>query len=141
MLICPVVSASLWCLNRALFTSVSSSLRALVSSVLPTVWNRRDSGRSRARPCGGSAFPCSGCGITQRSDYQGFVLQRVEGDRDEPPLDFRFIDPLLRSADDPGRNLGTFAQGVKVGRDADAATTGRRGGGHSQNTATLRTIF
>ena len=46
---------------------------------------------------------------------QGFVLQRVESDRAELPLDFRFIDLLLRSADDPERNLGTCAQGLKVG--------------------------
>ena len=36
---------------------------------------------------------------------RGFSLQRLDGDRDELPLDYRFIDLLLRSADDPERHL------------------------------------
>ena len=48
----------------------------LVSSVLPTSWNRRASVKSCARPCRGDAIPCSGCGITQMSDYRGSVNAR-----------------------------------------------------------------
>ena len=43
------------------------------------------------------------------------LLKCYEGDRDELPLDFRFVDLLLRAAMDPERHLGPFAQGVKVG--------------------------
>ena len=46
---------------------------------------------------------------------RGLSLQRLDGDRDELPLDFRFINNLLRSADDRERHLGTSAQGVKLG--------------------------
>ena len=31
------------------------------------------------------------------------------------PIDYRFLDVLLRSADDPEIGLGQYAQGVKVG--------------------------
>ena len=46
---------------------------------------------------------------------RGLSLQRLEGDRDELPLDFRIVHFLLRASMDPERHLGTFAQGVKVG--------------------------
>ena len=93
------------------------------------------------RPCGGNAFPCSGGGIKGRIiealQAQGFVRQMVEGDREELPLDFRFIDLLLRSADDPECNLSASAQGVRVGPGTRMPhcqrSTGRRDGRHSQN--------
>ena len=46
---------------------------------------------------------------------RGLQLIREKGDRNELPIDFRFLDLLLRVAQDPDTQLGTFAQGVKVG--------------------------
>ena len=47
---------------------------------------------------------------------RGLPLNRLHGDRDALPFDFRFIDLLLRASEDPEVRLGGFAQGVKVGR-------------------------
>ena len=46
---------------------------------------------------------------------RGLNLKREEGDRDELPIDLRFLDLLLRAAQDPDKQLGSSAQGVKVG--------------------------
>ena len=46
---------------------------------------------------------------------KGLQLGRVQGDRNELPIDFRFLDLLLRASADPEVHLGAFAQGVKVG--------------------------
>ena len=43
------------------------------------------------------------------------VIMKLSGDRNEVPDDFRFLDLLLRAADDPEVRLGSFAQGVRVG--------------------------
>ena len=53
--------------------------------------------------------------IVDSLSSRGLNLKREEGDRDELPIDFRFLDLLLRAAHDPDRQLGSFAQGVKVG--------------------------
>ena len=45
----------------------------------------------------------------------GFSLARKEGDRTDVPLDFRYLDLLLRAASDPEVALGSFAGGVRVG--------------------------
>ena len=51
---------------------------------------------------------------------RGLALRRQVGDRDELPVDFRYIDLLLRASGDPERHLGGFAQGVKSRpRDSD----------------------
>ena len=42
-------------------------------------------------------------------------LERSAGDRNELPIDYRFLDLLLRASADPEVLLGSFAQGVKVG--------------------------
>ena len=49
---------------------------------------------------------------------RGLQLRRESGDRDELPIDFRFLDLLLRAAEDPDTQPGAFAQGVKVGPGA-----------------------
>ena len=41
---------------------------------------------------------------------RGFQQNREGGDRDELPIDFRFLDLLLRAAEDPDTQRGTFAQ-------------------------------
>ena len=46
---------------------------------------------------------------------RGLSLNRLAGDREELPVEFRFLDLLLRASGDPEVHLGTFAQGVKVG--------------------------
>ena len=43
---------------------------------------------------------------------RGLNLNRASGDRNELPIDFRFLALLLRASD---TQLGNFAQGVKVG--------------------------
>ena len=45
----------------------------------------------------------------------GIGLFREEGDRKDLPIDFRFLDLLLRAAEDPEVGLGKFAMGVRVG--------------------------
>ena len=44
----------------------------------------------------------------------GMNLTRCSGDQNNVPIDFRFLDLLLRAADDPEVGLGSFAQGVGV---------------------------
>ena len=45
----------------------------------------------------------------------GFPMRKKAGDRVNVPMDFRFLDVLLRLADDPEIGLGEYAQGVRVG--------------------------
>ena len=45
----------------------------------------------------------------------GIDLERSTGDRDDVPIDFRFLDLLLRAAEDPEVGIGNFAKGVRVG--------------------------
>ena len=45
----------------------------------------------------------------------GLDIGRRQGDREELPIDFRFLSLLLRAAEDPEVGLGEFAQGVRVG--------------------------
>ena len=45
----------------------------------------------------------------------GHQIERRSGDRTEVPIDYRFLDLLLRVAEDPETGLGEYAQGVKVG--------------------------
>ena len=39
----------------------------------------------------------------------GFLMQRKEGDRTDVPIDFKFLDLLLRAAGDPEAGLGEYA--------------------------------
>ena len=48
--------------------------------------------------------------IVSALQIRGLRLNRQAGDRDELPVDFRFIDLLLRASEDPERHLGSFAQ-------------------------------
>ena len=45
----------------------------------------------------------------------GMDLERSSGDRDDVPIDFRFLGFLLRAAEDPEVGIGNFAKGVRVG--------------------------
>ena len=45
----------------------------------------------------------------------GFELRRQHGDREDVPIDFRFLGLLLSAADAPEVGLGSFAEGVRVG--------------------------
>ena len=45
----------------------------------------------------------------------GIRILRKSGDRVDVPIDYRFLDVLLRAADDPEVGFGEYAQGVKVG--------------------------
>ena len=53
-------------------------------------------------------------GIISELESLGFSLGRQEEDRPDLPVDFRFMDQLMRSAHDPDRSIGKFARGVKV---------------------------
>ena len=46
---------------------------------------------------------------------RGLSLDREEGDREDVPLDFRYLNLLLRASRDPEVALGSFARGVRVG--------------------------
>ena len=50
-------------------------------------------------------------GITTRE----FSLTREEGDCEDIPLDFRYLDLLLRASRDPEVALGSFAREARVG--------------------------
>ena len=45
---------------------------------------------------------------------RGLNLNRASGDRNELPIDFRFLALLLRASEDPDTQLRNFPQGVKV---------------------------
>ena len=45
----------------------------------------------------------------------GIKVERMSGDRSDLPIDYRYVDALLRAAEDPEVNLGSFAGGVRVG--------------------------
>ena len=53
--------------------------------------------------------------IITNLEGEGLQLDRVNGDRNELPIDLRFLDLLVRASADPEVHLGAFAQGVKVG--------------------------
>ena len=48
-------------------------------------------------------------------EKHGLDIGRKQGDREELPIDFRFLGLLLKAAEDPEIGLGDFAQGVHVG--------------------------
>ena len=48
-------------------------------------------------------------------EKHGLDLGRKQGDREDLPIDFRFLGLLLKTAEDPEIGLGDFAQGVRVG--------------------------
>ena len=54
-------------------------------------------------------------GIIADLQEEGLELGREQGDREDVPIDFRFLGLLFRAAEDPETGLGHFAQGVRVG--------------------------
>ena len=48
-------------------------------------------------------------------EEHGLDLGRKQGDREDLPIDFRFLGLPLKTAEDPEIGLGDFAQGVRVG--------------------------
>ena len=53
--------------------------------------------------------------VINAASRAGIHILRRSGDRVDVPIDYRFLDVLLRAADDPEIGLGEYAQGVKVG--------------------------
>ena len=53
--------------------------------------------------------------LIEDMEKHGLDVGRKQGDREELPIDFRFLGMLLRAAEDPEIGLGDFAQGVRVG--------------------------
>ena len=52
----------------------------------------------------------------------GHQIERRSGDRTGVPIDYRFLDLLLRVAEDPEVGLGEYAQGVVGAWNEDAET-------------------
>ena len=56
--------------------------------------------------------------IVENLSSCGLNLDRQDGDREDVPIDFRYLDLLLRASRDPEVALGSFAKGVRVGPGA-----------------------
>ena len=56
--------------------------------------------------------------VIDELERAGLELKREENDRRDVPIDFRYLDLLLKAAEDPEVGLGQFAQGVRVGPSA-----------------------
>ena len=63
----------------------------------------------------GMPFPERCCERTQRRSRGCAIVTWKAVTATKLPIDFRFLDLLLRASEDPDTQLGTFAQGVKVG--------------------------
>ena len=48
----------------------------------------------------------------------GLDLKREENDRRDVPIDFRYLDLLLKAAENPEVGMGQFSQRVRVGPSA-----------------------
>ena len=53
--------------------------------------------------------------VVEKLAAHGLDLNREDDDRADVPIDFRFLDLLLRAASDPEVALGSFSRGVRVG--------------------------
>ena len=56
--------------------------------------------------------------VIDELERAGLQLKREENDRRDVPIDFRYLDLLLKAAEDPEVGLGQFSQGVRVGPSA-----------------------
>ena len=53
--------------------------------------------------------------VIDAADRAGISITRRSEDRVDIPIDYRFLDVLLRASGDPEVGLGAYAQGVRVG--------------------------
>ena len=53
--------------------------------------------------------------VIDELERAGLELKREENDRRDIPTDFRYMDLLLKAAEDPEVGFGQFSQGVRVG--------------------------
>ena len=53
--------------------------------------------------------------VISELEGRGYTLGRCEGDREDVPIDYRYLGLLLRVADDPEVGIAEYAQGVRVG--------------------------
>ena len=72
-------------------------------------------GRVKECPFPSEAVRERKAGIVEATSARGLNLHGEEDDRNELPIDFRFLGLLLRASEDPDTQLVNFAQGVKVG--------------------------
>ena len=72
-------------------------------------------GRVKERPFPNEAVSELKNEIVKVLSSRGHQLRRENDDRNELPIDFRFLSLLLRVTQDPDTKLGTFVRGVKVG--------------------------
>ena len=98
------------------WTSVSELVRRF-SEHYGTTQLLMDLALGRVEKC---PFPCESVRelkgeIIGLLSSRGLKLNRASGDRNELPIDFRFLAFLLRASEDPDTQLGNFAQDVKVG--------------------------
>ena len=75
-------------------------------------------GRVKESPFPNEAVVSLKTRIIDQLERSGIPLARHQEDRTDTPVDFRFMDQLLRAAQDPDRGIGKFARGVRVGPGA-----------------------
>ena len=56
--------------------------------------------------------------VNDKLERAGLELNRKENDRKDVPIDFGYLDLLLKAAEDPEVGLAQFSQGVRVGPSA-----------------------
>ena len=72
-------------------------------------------GRVKSCPFGADEIKSLKEEIVDSLTSAGNELTRDEADRKDVPIDFRFLDSLLRCAEDSEVGLGKFALGIRVG--------------------------
>ena len=87
-----------------------------VIMALSSCWCHLQWGTSTSAPSHGTMWRSSSRELIDIAAGCGFLMRRQKGDRTDVPIDFRFLDLLLRTAGDPEVGLGEYAQGVRVQR-------------------------
>ena len=72
-------------------------------------------GRVQENPFSEKDIPNLKEDVIDELERAGLELKREENDRRDVPIDFRYLDFLLKAAEDPEVGLGQFSQGVRVG--------------------------
>ena len=88
-----------------------------VRAVLSTVRNSRivELGRVQENPFSEKDIQDLKQDVINELERASLELKREANDRRDVPIDFRYLDLLLKAAEDPEVGLGQFSQGVRVG--------------------------
>ena len=76
-------------------------------------------GRVQSTPYSADAVRQLKTEVEHTLEAHGHKVVRQTGDREDLPIDFRFLQALLAAAEDPEVSVGSFAQGVRVGPGAE----------------------